>query len=81
MPTVIRDQSRRTNIAKFTVQTRQVRPSGRRKQIQAELVIGPLNLARPEATPHQHWPEIVFVVIHLMIVDFDFPTEANPKCG
>lgn len=55
--------------------------SGRRKQIRAELVIPQSDLARPEATPHEHWPEIAFAVIHFMIVDFDFPAEAKPKCG
>ena len=50
------------------------------KQIQAELVIPQSDPARLEASPNEHGPQIAFVVIHFVIVDFYFRTESEPKC-
>jgi hypothetical protein len=51
------------------------------KEIQTELVVPQSDLTWLEAGANQHGPKIAFAEIHLVIVDFDFPAEAKPKCG
>src|SRR5947208_15516905 len=51
------------------------------KEVQTGLVIAQSDLTWLEAGANQHGPQIALVVIHFVIVDLYFRTEATPECG